>query len=95
MSFVEHGTWPVPTLADVLRDGWLGVQKLFHRIQECQKDSGKSISLTNFERLEEMLASWVSLPSVDNVVWREIREFVVRFMFVIKLNAFPSLKGCY
>lgn len=64
MSFVEHGTWPVPTLADVLRDGWLGVQK--------------------FERLEEMLASWVSLPSVDNVVRREIREFVVRLMFVIK-----------
>jgi hypothetical protein len=64
MSFIEHGTWPVPTLADVLRDGWLGVQK--------------------FERLEEMLASWVSLPSVDYVVRREIREFVVRVVFVVK-----------
>jgi hypothetical protein len=64
MSFVEHGAWPVPTLADVLRDGWLRVQK--------------------FERLEEVLAGWVSLPSVDNVVRREIREFVVRFMFVVK-----------
>jgi hypothetical protein len=39
MSFVEHGAWPVPTLADVLRDGWLRVQKLFRRIQECQKTS--------------------------------------------------------
>jgi hypothetical protein len=41
MSFVEYRAWPVPTIADVLCDGWLGIQKLFHNIQESQTDNKK------------------------------------------------------